>query len=254
MTVSRIGYYGKLPARADFVSRRLPEDFIKPWDVWIQSALSAGESWSGEFWRQRFLASPTWRFALPAGTCGRAGWTGVLRPSMDAVGRCFPFVLAAELPRAADIFTVMDAGTGWFERLEAMAGAIARPDFELDWLDRPLPSLRSAAGGQTRWPSLGAAHSGKLWHELPSILAVTVALRRQPMSARAASGRDAAIWWTAGTTAVASGVAVTLGLIPPAAFPALIDGSWGDHGWMVTDGTALAKDPDPVPLEWDRTA
>ena len=94
MTVSRIGYYGKLPARADFVSRRLPEDFIKPWDAWIQSALAAGESWGGESWRRRFLASPTWRFALPAGTCGRAGWTGVLRPSTDAVGRCFPFVLA----------------------------------------------------------------------------------------------------------------------------------------------------------------
>ena len=102
MTVSRFGYYGKLPARADFVGRRLPEDFIKPWDAWIQSALAAGEARGGESWRQRFLASPTWRFALPAGICGRAGWTGVLRPSTDAVGRCFPFVLAAELPGAAD--------------------------------------------------------------------------------------------------------------------------------------------------------
>ena len=173
-----------------------------------------------------------------------------MRPSTDADGRCFPFVLAAELPGAADIFTVMDAGTGWFETLEAMAGATARPDFELGWLDRPLPSLRSAAaGGQTRWPSLGAAHSGGLWHELPSILAVTAALRRQ-----AVSGRDAAIWWTAGTPVFGSGVALTLGLVPPAAFPALIDGSWGDHGWKVTDGTAQADDANPASLEWDRTA
>lgn len=249
MTVSRIGYYGKLPARADFVSRRLPEDFINPWDVWIQSALAAGESWAGESWKQRFLASPIWRFTLPAGPCGRAGWTGVLRPSTDAVGRCFPFVLAAELPRAADIFTIIDAGAGWFETMEAVVGATARPDFELGWLDRPLPSLRSAAGGQTRWPSLGTAHSSGLWHELPSILAVTAALRRQPMS-----GRDAAIWWTAGTPAFGPGVALTLGLISPPAFPALIDGSWGDHGWMVTDGTVQTDDTDPVPLEWDRKA
>ncbi|UEM07590.1 type VI secretion system-associated protein TagF (plasmid) [Skermanella rosea] len=249
MTVSRIGYYGKLPARADFVSRRLPEEFVKPWDAWIQSALSAGESWGGEVWRQRFLASPTWRFALPAGTCGRTGWTGALRPSVDAVGRCFPFVLAAELPGAADILAVMDAGSGWFETLEAMAGATARPDFDLGWLDRPVPSIRSAAGGKIRWPSLGAAHSVGLWHELPSILAVTTALRRKP-----ASGRAAALWWTAGTPAFGSGIALTAGLIPPAAFPALIDGSWGDHGWTVTDGTAQADDPEPAPPEWDRTA
>jgi type VI secretion system protein ImpM len=249
MTVSRVGYYGKLPARADFVSRRLPEDFIKPWDAWVQSALAAGEAGGGEAWRQRFLASPTWRFALPAGTCGRAGWTGALCPSMDAVGRCFPFVLAAELPRAADIFTVMDAGAGWFETLEAMAGATTRPDFELGRLDRPLPSLRSGAGGQTRWPSLGAAHSGGFWHELPSILAVTAALHRLPVS-----GPAATIWWTAGTSAFGPGIALTSGLIPAAAFPALIDGSWGDHGWTVTDGTAQADDPDPAPLEWDRTA
>ena len=134
MTVSRIGYYGKLPARADFVGRRLPDDFIKHWDGWLQAALSIGEAAGSERWRQHFLASPTWRFALPAGVCGHGGWIGALRPSMDAVGRCFPFVLAVELPTPVDIVTLVDAGTGWFATLEAAAGAIARPDFELDWL------------------------------------------------------------------------------------------------------------------------
>lgn len=78
---------------------------------------------------------------------------------------------------------------------------------------------------------------------------MTTALRRKP-----ASGRAAALWWTAGTPAFGSGIALTAGLIPPAAFPALIDGSWGDHGWTVTDGTAQADDPEPAPPEWDRTA
>ena len=59
---------------------------------------------------------------------------------------------------------------------------------------------------------------------------------------------------TAGTPAFGPGVALTSGLIPAAAFPALIDGSWGDHGWTVTDGMVPADDPDPAPLEWDRTA
>src|SRR5690606_36950533 len=29
------GFYGKLPSRGDFVSRRLPADFIGQWDAWL---------------------------------------------------------------------------------------------------------------------------------------------------------------------------------------------------------------------------
>jgi type VI secretion system protein ImpM len=258
MTVSRIGYYGKLPARADFVGRRLPDDFIKHWDGWLQAALSLGEAAGSERWRQHFLASPTWRFALPAGVCGHGGWIGALRPSMDAVGRCFPFVLAVELPTPVDIVTLVDAGTGWFATLEAAAGAIARPDFELDWLDRPLPSLGpslgpsqrlAAGGGAPVWPSVDASEPSGLWYGLPSVLAVAAALRRQP-----AVGPLASIWWTAGTPGFDPGVALTRGLVPPDAFAALVDGSWEKHGWKVEGGAAHSDNLADFPLEWDRLA
>ena len=35
------GFYGKLPARGDFIGRRLGRPFIEAWDGWLQQAVLA---------------------------------------------------------------------------------------------------------------------------------------------------------------------------------------------------------------------
>ena len=35
------GLYGKLPARGDFVTRRLDRGFVEAWDDWLQQAILA---------------------------------------------------------------------------------------------------------------------------------------------------------------------------------------------------------------------
>ena len=38
------GFYGKLPARGDFVRAGLPRDFIDPWDAWLQSVIAGSRT------------------------------------------------------------------------------------------------------------------------------------------------------------------------------------------------------------------
>ena len=41
MAVVLPGWYGKLPALGDFASRRLPPEFVEPWDRWLAAGLAA---------------------------------------------------------------------------------------------------------------------------------------------------------------------------------------------------------------------
>lgn len=86
------GWYGKLPARGDFVCHGLPPEWVEPWDACLQQVLrlaAARESPLRHFAPWRFLA---W----PRGTDG-AAWAGVLVPSHDRVGRVFPLTVVQRL-------------------------------------------------------------------------------------------------------------------------------------------------------------
>jgi type VI secretion system protein ImpM len=84
------GFFGKLPARGDFVSAGLPRDFVSRWDNWISGTLEDVLILAGDGW----LNAPPWRFRLAPGVCGVDAITGVLLPSIDKVGRQFPLTLA----------------------------------------------------------------------------------------------------------------------------------------------------------------
>ena len=81
------GLYGKLPARGDFLSRRLDAQFVEAWDEWLQRVMRESREVLGEHWLECFLSMPDWRFALPAGMVSSAGWVGLLVPSVDRVGQ-----------------------------------------------------------------------------------------------------------------------------------------------------------------------
>jgi type VI secretion system protein ImpM len=89
------GFYGKLPARGDFVRAGLPRDFIDPWDAWLQSVIGGSRALAGDAWLPAYLESPVWRFALPPGMCGELAVLGLMLPSVDKAGRYFPLSFAA---------------------------------------------------------------------------------------------------------------------------------------------------------------
>jgi type VI secretion system protein ImpM len=93
------GWFGKLPGMGDFAHRRLPEPFRSTWDQWLQRGLARLRDRHTD-WTDRYLEAPIWCFALGPQVAGDGAWIGVLMPSVDGVGRYFPFTLAVPLDGA----------------------------------------------------------------------------------------------------------------------------------------------------------
>ncbi|MDQ0082521.1 type VI secretion system protein ImpM [Variovorax boronicumulans] len=93
------GWFGKLPGMGDFAHRRLPEAFRAVWDQWLQRGMARLRDRHAD-WTERYLEAPIWCFALGRQVAGEQAWIGVLMPSVDGVGRYFPFALAMELDRS----------------------------------------------------------------------------------------------------------------------------------------------------------
>ena len=96
------GWFGKLPGMGDFAYRRLPGSFYENWDGWLQEGLAGLRARHPGDWVGRYLGSPLWCFALGSDVAGAKAWVGVLMPSVDSVGRYFPFTLACEFDEHID--------------------------------------------------------------------------------------------------------------------------------------------------------
>jgi type VI secretion system protein ImpM len=92
----RVGFFGKVPARGDFVRAGLSRDATRIWDEWVQRVLPAAEAQLGDAWTRAWSVAPVWRFSLPAGHLGPHCVLGVWLPSVDSAGRHFPLMIAAE--------------------------------------------------------------------------------------------------------------------------------------------------------------
>jgi type VI secretion system protein ImpM len=135
------GFYGKMPATGDFVTRRLTGDFVRGWDRWLAQHLVP--LFNSEIWPSttalRFLAGPA-SFGASA---------GVVLQSADRVGRQFPLSIVAQLAEAP--IQLADA-EAWFCGVEEAAVAAQNGELTPDGLDAvltglPVPPL--AAGGET---------------------------------------------------------------------------------------------------------
>jgi type VI secretion system protein ImpM len=134
--VAAPGFFGKLPARADFLTRGLSMSFTEPWHAWLVRGLQfAAEALAARF-EPAYMAAPVWRFTIPAGACGPLPAAGVLMPSVDKVGRRFPLTLAVVSASLTTPLAVV-AAAPWFDALEETGrDALARdPNVDV-WAER----------------------------------------------------------------------------------------------------------------------
>ena len=152
------GFFGKIPSHGDFVARRLPAPFTEPWDAWLRAGLADSRAHLGDDWLPIYLNSPIWRFVLGAGVCGPRAWGGVMMPSVDRVGRYFPFTIAAGLDDGAP------PSAAWHASLEALALPALGDGFSLPGFDAALLALappRAADGFPADDHGAGGAPCGR---------------------------------------------------------------------------------------------
>lgn len=171
-----LGLYGKLPSQGDFVSRRLPWDFIAAWDDWLQQGLAVANAADPSGWLEAYLSAPIWRFQLRPGIAGAQGWIGVWMPSVDRVGRHFPLTLAMPLDeRREDRFLLLEADAE-FRQVEDLALRALDPGLAFERFDAEV------AGVHLRLPEPV---------QVPHVQAAPARLLTFPAGAEVADVRDA---------------------------------------------------------------
>ncbi len=138
------GWYGKLPSLGDFASRRLAAEFIEPWDQWLGEGLAAQRALQGEAWLDAYLRSPVWRFVLlpsVVSAAQAAPVAGVLMPSVDRVGRYFPFTVALPLQHLPRSALEVEQLLGWLHCVEDLAVDALQGDWSIEQLEDALATL-----------------------------------------------------------------------------------------------------------------
>ena len=115
------GCFGKLPAHGDFLDRNLPNSFWQPLDQWLQNGLSVSLEQLADNWLDAFLTSPIWHFAWSTGCLDNNAWLGLMVPSVDRVGRYFPFCIAAPIEDNLQVLTALQQANPWFSAAEKIA-------------------------------------------------------------------------------------------------------------------------------------
>ena len=239
------GYFGKVPQTGDFIRHTLPESFLRPWDMWLQTAIERSRADLGERWLNHYLTSPVWRFALSGGICGARPAIGVMMPSVDQVGRYFPLCMAAVLPADACPAVIAATEADWFWKAECTVLASLEDGFEIKVLDQAVRDIglpascvssgfsrgeraanadgpaaqRAAARG---WELLRVGLGGEDLHlAYPDLLDRMLAQTLSPYS----------LWWTLGSEEVEPVLIACRGLPVADRFAAFLDGAWSAWGW-----------------------
>jgi len=225
------GFYGKVPALGDFVTRRLPRDgFLDTWDAWLSEGMRQTKASMGEAWLPTYLTSPVWRFAISAGVCGPTPWAGVLMPSVDRVGRYFPLTLAVPLPAGTAPLGVA-ASDLWFDKAEALALSALDDPFDLETFDRAVENLRApfAPGAAPPLPDTGDVPGLQI--ELGPEARSGVGLGTLASGLLEARWPRHTVWWTGGSERIRPTLAVCRHLPHGEGFAAMFDGAWQARGW-----------------------
>jgi type VI secretion system protein ImpM len=255
ITEGRIpGLYGKIPSLGDFVTRRLPRSFIAPWETWMQEVITNSRDQLGDIWLEHYLTSPMWRFALSPGICGEQAWAGILMPSVDRVGRYYPFTLAAQLEPEGNLFRFLERAETWYAHLEQLALSCLEDEFSMQALEQQLenaeiPFIESLA---LSTPSQSKPLNNAWQANLDSPASLTTLYPRLLPHLMRKLLFAYSLWWTEGSERIAPSLLVCQGLPQMRGISGMIDGAWSQHGWEEIDSGIYHQDPLETTQGWRR--
>ena len=213
----RLGLYGKLPAKRDFVSMGLPWAVVDPVERWLQSAVASARDAYGADWQDVYLTAPIWNFWIGPRVLDQAV-QGALAPSVDKVGRMFPLAIVyVHEAKAVVTPPILRRDDAWYRRAAA-ALLLCLDDESID-LDRllagvpaPQPSVDPDDDGPLTMIGGEDTDAGALFDEI-----------RDRDHQRACARRS--YWWTEGRTGEGPAVHVCDGLPKPAVYSTMLMGS-----------------------------
>lgn len=226
------GLFGKLPAHGDFIHRNLPSTFINVWDEWLQHFISGSREQMGQEWLDIYLTSPIWRFVLSEGVVDQHAWAGILIPSVDKVGRYFPFSVVRKLPDQTNPLEFLSIQNDWFENVEEVVLQALQGEFEVDDLMTQINALQLNQNFEYR----RAAYL----NEKPTAVVNKVNDAQSPASAYANlldafllhSIASYSFWSTQGSEHVTPCAFTSQGLPPVNGISAMLDGQWEQWNWQ----------------------
>lgn len=226
------GLYGKLPAHGDFIQRNLTSAFVAEWDEWLQHFVSGTREQLGENWLDIYLTSPIWRFVVSHGVIDTHQWAGILMPSVDQVGRYFPFTVAVKLPENINPLEFIAHQSRWYVEIEELAlsaldGEIMLDDLvsELSTVDMTRNQIYKSNGMMLESYSI---HMDMDYEE--SSPASTYPYLLDAVLLKLLNSYSA--WSTTGSDRILPGFFLSQGMPPISKLPAMLDGQWQYWGWQ----------------------
>lgn len=215
----------------DFIHRNLPGAFITAWDEWLQLYMIGSREQMGKEWLNVYLTSPIWRFVLSSGVIDAHHWTGIILPSVDQVGRYYPFSIVMPLPAELNPFEFISLHTYWFERIEELALLALDAQYQVDELVDEINGIeinlafnykktgqRMEDNGLQINLEFGKHFPASVYgYFLDSILLKTMS--------------SYSIWATRGSERISPCLLSTQGLPVVGKIPAMMDGQWSYWGW-----------------------
>lgn len=236
----RTGFFGKLPTYGDFIQRNLPNHFIEAWDDWLQHLIAVSQEQLSDRWLEIYLTSPIWRFVLSNGAIDSAVWAGILIPSVDRVGRYFPFTIVRKLPSEVNSALFLSVKSAWYKDMEELALLSLDGELQIEEIVERLERLDD--GIAEIYMGNGHAHAANLFHanideedqEQTAIHCLFNMIMQKSHSSYS-------MWETCGSSIVAPCLICSQGLPPVSGVTAMLDGEWDSRGWNQTCGMKNSK-------------
>jgi type VI secretion system protein ImpM len=211
------GFFGKVPALGDFLSRRVPAGLRDDWEAWLADLVVSARAALGDDWPKDWLTAPLWHFVLGNEILPPDGAAGVLIASADRVGRMFPFTVIGAAGAAGSTAASL---ADWSGQAEALALDALEDDLDTEAFDAALRKLGPPPAVS------GARRTTGHWHLLFRGNDPIAGDNQDVDGMLQPPGADQSSWWCRGSDRVAPMHLRCLGLPDAETAAAMITGNF----------------------------
>ena len=215
------GYYGKLPLRGDFIQRNVDSEFIQLWDVWLQNVITNSREILGEQWLNYYLVSPIWRFYLPMQD--NSAYCGVMLPSVDKVGRYFPFVIVTQVDKIIPAQTYIVNNEHWFNEAEQLALNALDESIDFEQLNLNIDSLNQS---QNLIANDNDTQAQNYRIPLRNNISINEGFSQLNLVLPQKVSNQTNFWWTAGNEHIEGNLFCSNQMPDDNVYTAMLDGQW----------------------------